>query len=269
MKKLFSILSVAFFAMVFIVLNTVQASAADPTTYYVKYDSSNKTWYYQVGSSWDNTAPPPNREVYYMLQEIKDGDYVVVESTGHYPTLEIDCNLGNLTVMAGSNALITCKSVKECYILGNSQVSLTADVEHAWVYDNVAVNFNKNVNYLEHIFSTDPSSSIAVVGSCYDFIVHNPNETRLHLWNFTEDLVYNDGAIKTPYGGYSINPPSGTPAPVTPSTPAAPSTPTAPPASADSEYDDVPKTGDALTFVWLFAAAAACMASGYSLKKRR
>ena len=271
MKKLLSIFAVACFALLLCGQNIITADAADPTTYIVQYDDNKDEWYYQVGSTWDDTDPPPKREIYYMAQQMKDGDYVVVDSTDGKGTLVLDFVLGNLTILPHSEALITCKGVQEYYQLHDTAVSLTANVEKAFVYDNAIANFNNNVNTLELIYTESPEMLVGVVGTCSELWVHNSNatETKYALWNFTESLLFQEGIVKNPFGTYSINPPSSPAAPVVPSTPSStPSTtPSAPSSSAD-EYDDVPKTGESTAFLWLFGLAALCFAGSYSFKKK-
>lgn len=271
MKKLFSIFSVALFAVVLLFQNAVTVDAADPTTYYVQYDSDKDEWYYQIGSSWDDTVPPPKREIYYMLQDFKDGDYVVVESTEARGELKLDYHLGNLTVMPNSTALITCKSIAEYYQLHDSTVSLTADVEKACVYDNAVCNFNKNVNYLQLIYDEEPNMAVHVVGTCNEFWVHNTDEsaTKYHLWEFKDELIFNETILKTPYGTYNINPPATPAAPIVPDTTTSTApTPAPAPSTPADEYDDVPKTGESTAYLWMFALAALCFAGSYSFKKR-
>ena len=218
MKKLFSIFSVALFAVILLSQNIITADAADPTTYIVKYDSSEEEWYYQVGSAWDDSVPPPRREVFYMFQEMKDGDYVVVESTDHCGELTIDFHLGNLTILPHSTAIISCKSVVEYYQLHDSTVALNANVEKAYVYDHAVVNFNNNVNLLKLICENEPTMVTHVLGTCNEFHVYNKETTKAHLWNFTEPLKYNQGSLSTPHGAYAINPPATPTAPIVPST---------------------------------------------------
>lgn len=271
MKKLLSIFAVACFALILWAQNIVPVSAAEPTTYVVKYDDSNDQWYYQIGSSWDDTVPPPRREIYYMIQDMKDGDYVVVDATNGQGTLVLDFTLGNLTILPNSNALITCKGVIEYYQLNNTAVSLTANVEKAFVYDNAIANFNKNVNVLELIYDQTPEMIAGVGGTCSEFWVHtyDASQTKYHLWNFKETLLFNETILKTPYGTYDINPPASPAAPIVSATPSSTptSTPSAPSSSAD-EYDDVPKTGDSAMFLWMFGLAALCFAGSYSFKKK-
>lgn len=273
MKKLFSIFSAALFAIVLICQNPITVDAADPTTYYVQYDKEAEQWYYQVGSSWDDTVPPPKREIYYMLQDMKDGDYVVVEAIGDWPELELDFHLGNLTIMPYSSCMVKAKSVAECYVLHDAYVSITSDVEHGWVYGNATANFNLNCNTLELIYDNEPEMSVAVLGTCNELWVHNDTSTWNHLWSFTDDLIYNNGRVHTAHESFSINPPATPAAPVVPttttSTPASSttSTPASSTTSAD-EYDDVPKTGESTAYLWTFAIAALCFVGSYSLKKR-
>jgi hypothetical protein len=271
MKKLLSIFAVACFALILWAQNIVPVAAAEPTTYILKYDDEDDEWYYKLGSSWDNSTSPQQRELYYLLQEIKDGDYVVVDSTSGIGTLVLDFTLGNLTILPNSSALITCKGILEYYQLRDSSVSLTANVEKAFIYDNAITNFNKNTNSLELIYSESPEMSIVVVGTCEELWVHNFENTvtACSLWNFTDKLVFNDGVIKTAPGSYAINPPSAPAAPIVSTTPSSTptATPSAPSSSAD-EYDDVPKTGESAAFLWMFALAALCFAGSYSFKKK-
>ena len=271
MKKLFSILSVALFAVILFFQSTINAEAADPTTYYVQYDADAKQWYYQVGSSWDDTVPPPKREIYYMIQDMKDGDYVVVEATEGWPELKLDFHLGNVTVTPNSSCMISAKSIAECYILHDSYVSITADVEHAWVYDNASCNFNLNCNTLELLYADEPTMSVGVLGTCNEFIAHNMNTsaTLYHLWNFTDDLIFNDTYLRTSADSYSINPPSTPAASIVPNTSSSTAPATSTPAASDAdEYDDVPKTGESAAYLWMFAIAALCFAGSYSFKKK-
>lgn len=277
MKKLFSIFSVALFAVILLCQNIVQAEAADPTTYCIRYDSDKDQWYYQVGSAWDDTVPPPRREVYYMFQTMKDGDYVVVDSPDDCGKITIDFNLGNLTILPNSSAIISCKSVAEYYQLHDSTISINGNVEKAFVYDNAVANFNNNVNYLELIYATEPEPTMVahVSGTCYELWVHSSDNTTLYsLWNFKDELDFYDGTLQTKYGKYDVNPPSSKPSAVTPSatttTPTpAPATPSnqTPSTSAD-EYDDVPKTGESSAYLWMFALSALCLAGSYSIRKK-
>lgn len=271
MKKLLSIFAVACFALILWAQNIVPVAAAEPTTYVVKYDSAKDEWYYQVGSSWDDTVPPPRREIYYMIQDMKDGDYVVVDSTDDRGTLVLDFTLGNLTILPHSTALITCKGVQEYYQLHDSAVSLTANVEKGFVYDNAVCNFNQNVNTLELVYTESPEMVVDVEGTCNELWVHNSSatETKYALWNFTEPLVFNEGIVKNQFGTYAITPPSAPAAPVVPSAPSStPATTPAAPSSSADEYDDVPKTGESSAFLWMFGLAALCFAGSYSFKKK-
>ena len=269
MKKLLSIFAVAFFALILGAQNIIPVAAAEPNTYLVEYNDEKDDWYYTPGSPGADDETPQKREIYYLLQILKDGDYIVVDSTKGTGTLKLDFTLGNLTILPNSSALITCKGVQEYYQLHDSTVSLFANVEKAFVYDNAVVNFNNNVNTLELIFEGEPTMVAHVMGTCKDFIVHNPETTLTHLWNFREPLLYNQGVLSTAYGTYDINPPAAPAAPIVSTTPSSTptATPSAPSSSAD-EYDDVPKTGESAAFLWIFALAALCFAGSYSFKKK-
>lgn len=278
-KTLLSIFSVTLFACIMLFQHLVPIEAADPTTYCIRYDNEKEEWYYQVGSAWDDTVPPPKREVYYMFQILKDGDYIVVDSPSDCGKITIDANLGNLTILPNSSAVITCKSIQEYYQLHDSTVSINGNVEKAFVYDHAVANFNNDVNYLELVFASEPEPTMVahVTGTCAELFVHasDDNKVSYHLWNFKDELNFYNGILQTEYGKYDINPPSSKPAAVTPSTtPAAPSNTTTTPAPAapsvsDDEYDDVPKTGESVAYVWMFALAALCITGSYTIRKKK
>lgn len=259
MKKLFSIFSVALFAVVLLCMNSVTVAAEEPTTYHVKYDSKTDSWLYETETMY--------REIYYMLQEIKDGDLVVVDATEEgWPTLELDYHLSNLTILPYSSCMVTVKSIDECYVLHDSFVSITADVNKGWVYGNAACNFNLDCDYLELFYEDEPEMSVGVLGNCSEFLVHSDASTKYHLWNFTDDIVFNDGVLKTAYGSYSIEPPAASTS--APSATTSPNSTTTTSSSSSDEYDDVPKTGESVAYLWMFAIAALCFTGSYSLKKK-
>lgn len=259
MKKLFSLFAVVMMAVMFLNINTLSVTAAEPTTYYVKYDAEKEDWFYQVGSKWNEDVT--SREVYYMTLEMKDGDYVVVEATADFPELHLDnFNLGNLTVKPNDACVVYAKSIKDCYILSGAYATINGDVTNGYLYDFSTCNFNDDCANLEITYSDATTISAAVVGKCNDFYVHNEDKSKIkyHVYSFNEPLYFASGVLKNATNEYSINPPSNTAtAPTTPSKPS----------NAD-EYDDVPKTGESNAYLWAFGLAAACFAGSYALKKR-
>ena len=258
MKKLFSLFAVVMMAVLSLNLNAVTVSAADPTTYIVKYDTEKEDWFYQVDSTWNDEQS--SRQVYYMTLEMKDGDYVVVEVPEGSPTLELDFHLGNLTVMPNNSCTVKAKSIKDCYILSGAVATIDCNVTNGYLYDFSVANFNKNCDNLEISYSDETTISVAVIGTCKDFYAHNEANTKIkyHVYNFTAPLYLKEGVLQNAFGEYSIDPASVT------TTPSAPSTPSS---SAD-EYDDVPKTGESNAYLFAFGLAAVCFLGSYSLKKR-
>lgn len=269
MKKLFSLFSLVLMTMMFLNLNLISVSAEEPTTFYIKHNDTDDKWYYQIGSSWDDTQK--GTESYCLLFDMKDGDYLVVAGSDAFNELNVDFHLGNLTMLPDTMCSITAKSIENCYALAGSGVSIFCNVTNAWVYDNAKVNFNKDCLNLELIYEDDPTMAVNLFGTCNYFHAHNKEDTKTmyKLWNFREDLIFSDGYLKTQREYYDIEPSAApaTPAPEV-STPTA-STPSAPSASVDySEYDEVPKTGEALGYMWAFGIAAVCFLGSFTLKKR-
>ncbi len=263
MRKLFSLFSVVMMAVLFLQISTLSVSAEEPKTYYLKYLASEGEWYYQEGSAWDNEGY--RREWYTLVTYVlKDGDLVVVDSSeGNAKTLELDFNLSNLTIMGDSYGIINVKSVKDFYALENSSSIINGNVTNAWLYNYSLTNFNNDVDYLEVYYTnTDwdqPPVTFAVGGKLGHLFVHREGRTNYNLYNFTDRALVVDGILQTAEEHYSTTPPATT-------QPPAATTPTAP--STSDEYDEVPKTGESLAFMWAFALAGLCFAGSYSLKKR-
>lgn len=261
MKKLFSIFTAVLFVVMSFNLSTLNVSAANPNTYYVKYDPDKKDWVYQSGNTWDDSVV--GRELYYMTLDFKDGDYVVAEATEDFPALELDFNLGNFTLVPGSGCTLTAKSVKDCYILREATCSVTANVTNGYVYDYAKANFNKDCLNLELVYDVDPQMSVNVLGTCNYFHAHNETTTKYLLWNFKDALIFGDGYLQTHYDDYEINPPAG----FNTSTPSTSTSSTTKPSGA-GELDEVPKTGQSYSCLAAFGVAVICLLGSYSLKKR-
>lgn len=270
MKKLFSLLSLVLMAMLCLNRNTVSVSAEEPTTFYIKYNDTDNKWYYQIGSSWNDEVK--GIESYCLLFDMKDGDYLVIAGSDKFNELNVDFHLGNLTLLPGTMCSITAKSIENCYVLAGAGVSVFCDVTNAWVYDDANANFNKDCLNLELIYDSEPTMNINLLGTCNYFYAHNSAETKTKykLWNFREDLIFSDGYLKTHHAHYDIEPSAtqqtSTPAATTDTTTTATTTPSA---SVDySEYDKVPKTGEAFAYMWAFGIAAVCFFGSFSLRKR-
>lgn len=272
-KKLLVLLFTAAFA-VFLPLmpaNTLRASAAEPVTYVIRYMDSDQEWRFQVGSQWNNDAQ--HRELYYMQQDMKDGDYLVVDSN-HGLNLTLSVRLGNLTVLNSTMAVVYAKGYDACYVLNGSAASINGDVANAYVYgDNTRCTFVNNVQTLEITNNNDNKPASPVVtcqGAVAHLILHDPY-TDYHFYNIaTGKLEAKEANIKTDAAFYSTEAPAATPAaPVaTPEAPAAAAeTPAATPAAPSSAYDDVPKTGDSNMLLILAVLSCACFLGSYAVKK--
>lgn len=277
MKKIVSLLAAAALCLMPLATFSLQARAAEPVTYYLKYLPGDNEWRYQVGSAWDDTAV--HRELYYMKLDIKDGDYMVIEGNNDL-ILDVNVRLGNLTINRATTPIITAKGIDNCYILQDSRCVINGDVTNAYIYDNGFCNFNNNVTNLEIIGSSDINATVAVVGTAGHVKGVSNLQTYYDLYNFEAGKLYiENGSVRTEEKYYSTTPQST--AATAPSTAAASSsaaaeTPaaSAPAASgtastaASGEYDDVPKTGEANTCIWLLGIAAVCLLGRYQLNKK-
>lgn len=272
MKKLFAFLTAALFLVMSLNINALTAEAADPKTYYVKYYPDKKAWYYQPGNEWDEEVA--GRELYYMTLEFQDGDYVVAEGYGDFPHLKLDFYLGNFTAVMNTALALECKGVKDCYILTNSAVSISAPVENAWVYQKAKANFNEDCYNLELIYDNgEPKMGVNVVGQCNYFYCHSENHTKYKLWNFTEPIKFEGGILHTGYWAYQVEPPANgvqTPSVAPTAAPAeqAPATQPAQTTPVQGVLDDVPKTGQSYNYIVALGFAALCLAGCYSLKRK-
>mgnify|MGYP006976103130 CR=1 FL=1 len=243
-------------------LGTLTVKAAEPVTYYVKDTSDG--WRYQVGSTWktDNNG----RELYYMNQDIKDGDLVVVEGTGMASKiLDIPVALSNLTILHANTVVVNAKSIEDCFVLKDSIAAINGDVNNAYVYNNARCTFNNNVNTLKITDDSGLHAYISVGGTVNHVTGSDPNQTFYDLYSFAAGkLSIEDGKIKTDAAYYSTTAPAATEQPAAAPAPAQTANTT-----SDDEYDDVPKTGDSSLIFWLLGISALGFAGSAYLKKAR
>lgn len=259
MKTLVSLLAAAALLLMLPGAKALQATAAEPVTYSLKYVESNEEWRYQVGLWNDNAG---HRELYYLKESIKDGDLIVIEGGEHGLMLELPVNLNNITFNHAYSAVITVKSVENVYVLRDSVGVVNGDVVNAHVYDNAVANFNNNVTNLYITKERSAEQSIAVAGTVAYVKTGDAEKTYNEFYNFQANSFRQEkGVFKTEAGMYST----------TPSDNAQPASPVAPAAStADSEYDDVPKTGEpsALPYL-LIIASGICFGGVYLLRSKK
>lgn len=277
MKKRKGILSLLAAALLVLLpgTNTLTAQAAEPTTYYIQ--SMDGEWRFQPSAQWDDSAV--HRELYYMEQDIKDGDIVIVEGSLDNSPITIPARLSNLTVKSSDSLVITANGIDSCYILGNSTAAVNGDVTTAYVYGSAACNFNNNVTNLEVIGSgsdlNNLNATVAVVGTLSHLKASDSGDGGIYFeyYNFPAGKFYMEyGTVKTEEQYYS-KAPSGTQqtAPAgqqasqqTASQSKQPST-----ASPSGEYDDVPKTGESSLIFWLTGLAAVCLLASFTVRRAR
>lgn len=196
MKKCTWIVSLLTAAMLSATLyqpGTLRVSAAEPTTFYLKYictdclhgekkengepnfaeheEGHTYEWRVQVGN-WDNNLP--GREPYYLSngdEKAKDGDVLVV--LPNYPepekaedednTKTAKQNMDGTVISVNArlsnltvnraSVLITTGGVDNCYVLGDSYASIGGNVTNAYVYDATDCTFSGNVTNLHLVDS--------------------------------------------------------------------------------------------------------------------
>lgn len=281
LKKFVALFTLAAVCLAVPGLGKITVKAAEPTTYVLNYTSDSGDWRFQLGSSWSDEVQ--DRELYYLLQDIKDGDYIVIDNN-------VDCNplnlnvpvrLGNLTVKAAvKSPVVYAKGYDNVFVLDGATAAVNGDVSHAYVYGSSRVNFNNNVDTLEMIgVSNDTYRNVHAYINCAGTVNHliakdnRDQHTFYEGYSFASGkLVIEDGALRTAESDYSQAAPAATAAPAVTAAPAAaqqPAQAAAPSqAAASSEYDDVPKTGESSVMFWLLGAAAVCLAGGYAVRRK-
>ena len=255
--------------------NALRVSADGPVTYTIQYVESAGEWRFQPNYPWDDQGY--HRELYYLHQDMKDGDKLVVMASGHDLLLELTQHLSNLTFENTPNAVVSANGIDECFVLKDSVAAISGNVTRAYVYDNARCTFNQNVEYLEISGSFPLKATVSVGGTVGHLLAKDYDRVHYEFYQFAAGtLSIVDGALKTDAANYSTQPgqePAAAPEAVT-SAPAAPaaeaSTESAAPAApAADEYDEVPKTGDTTSYVWLLGIAAVCLLGGYRLRRSR
>lgn len=261
LKKITSLLLAVAICALIPNATAMTADAAEPKTYYIKYSASADNWRYQEGSWQDNTY---DYDLVFLHEAIKDGDHIAIEGAGL--PIEFSVNLGSLTLVQGSTAVVSAKSIDTCYVLGGNYSAINGNVTTAYVYDTTTCTFNNNVGTLNVVNGTSKDgllhATVSVAGTVDHLIGNDGSKTHYELYNFAANkLVIKEGAVKTDAAYFSTAPSASTT--TTQTTPAQTTTDTS---SAD-EYDDVPKTGESTLLFWLLGISAICFAGSYRLKK--
>lgn len=272
LKKLIALFTAALFCILPLISQPLTAQASTPTTYYLRYIGSEWRFLPNV-TSWDENGF--HRELYYMHQDIKDGDIIIID--GPEPlNLGVNVSLSNLTILNSTLAIVQAKSYDEVYVSNGSSAAINGNVNKSIVFDGCAVNFNNDIQDLR----VEGNSSVNVLGNAKNITVYDPadpvayiecNGTVEHVKAINNSYTYYDlysfakgtlkienGSMMTDAANYSKT------APAVATTPAAPSQ-----KPAAGELDDVPKTGNtAVSPVWFLGLAVVCL-MGYRRLERR
>ncbi len=264
-KRMLIALAALVLCIVPILSTPITAQAAEPVTYWLRYVPEKGEWRFQTGGWVENGY---HRELYYMHQDIKDGDLVVIDSTDQLE-LTINANLKNLTVKQSDYAVITVKSVDEFYAINGSTCAITGDINKADIYDKCVVNLNSNVKELNVLSEKKDtlSSTVAVLGTVDHLYAGGANYKHYEFYNFAANsLRIEKGALKTDASKYSTAPVAATPEPA----PVAPVAPAPAPVTPSDELDAVPKTAD-IRFnpLWLIGLAAVGFVGSYCLMTKK
>ncbi len=249
--------------------NTLKAEAAEAKNYAVKYcpDEGNGEWRYQEGSTFDDSAS--DRELYYLLQDLKDGDKVAVyNETSTAPALNLgNVKLGDLTICRTAMTVVYTGGIFECHILAGSVCSVNGDIDYAYVYDVATVTFPGNITELIATAQDEAfNSNIGCNGKVWHLNAYSINapKTFYNLYNFSKNkLVIEDGSLKTEYYYYDKTT-AASPAQAQASS----TTSTAPATGSSGEYDDVPKTGENTLVFWFLATAVICLTGSLVLNRK-
>ena len=252
-KRIISLFAAALLCVLPMLSTPIKAEAAAPATYSVVYDETEDKWYYQTGQ-W--VADGESSDAYYMHEKIKDGDYLVIVDGGT-GELTVNVTLGNLTVVDADAAIIKTKGITNAYVLHHSRCAINGNVKNAYVYAYAVVNFNNNVENLE--LAGDDGllrASIGVGGTVGHVKAYVDTTTHFEIYKVAAgQFSVVEGTLKTPETAYSKTAPAAaTTAPTT--------------SAGANDYDDVPKTGDPNLVFGLVAAAAACFAGAYKVKRQ-
>ncbi|MDE6015467.1 MAG: hypothetical protein K2H41_07215 [Acetatifactor sp.] len=246
------------------------------------HDSSHTyQWRRQIGT-WDDNVE--GREPYYLNEgddRVKDGDIVVVlpnlpitegfeeEEDGYalkrvkqatdQTVISINAHLSNLTINR-SSAFLSTGGVDECHVLGDSYASISGNVTNAYVYDAADCTFNNNVTNLRLYNSKgrldDANSNQkwlpnVTVGGTVDYAsVSDVGGLCDEYWKFASGTFsFNEKkGLETYSGNYSTS--GSTPSTVSRGTAASQN-------ASQSDYDDVPKTGESNLIMWLAVSMTA------------
>lgn len=284
LKKFVALFTMAAVCLAIPGVGKMTARAAEPTTYVVNYSATKGGWIFKPASNWSDSAQ--ERELYYLQQEIKDGDYVVVENLdggGNSQPLKLSVHLGNLTIKSSNSEtdVIHANGYDSVFVLTDTVAAINGDVSHAYVYGNAKANFNSNVDTLEMVgTSNDTYNNLHAYINCAGTVNHliakdnRDQKTFYEAYSFAGGkLTIEDGSLKTDAQYYSKTAPApaestAASAVAQPAQAAASAQPTQSAAASSSAYDDVPKTGENSMVFWFLGGAIVCALGGYAIRRK-
>lgn len=282
MKLFVSMLAAAAMLVLLPGSTSMTASAEEAKTYSLRYIGGDiNDWRFVPGSTFEEGAY--HRELYYLkLDQLKDGDHIVIYAGDTAPNLELDLSgykLGSLTVHQNATVVIFTGGIRDCYVLAGAYTAINGDVANAQLYDNVTCTFNNNVQDMVLHFTGEPhpDTNISCAGTVGMFQVLKNTDNSLGVFYSIPNntMRYYNGGIQFP--NWSSEPTDAylqakAAAGETAAVPeAAPAPAPAAPADTSSEYDKVPKTGESSPAVWvvgLVGAAALLFAGSYGLYRK-
>ena len=256
LKRTFALFTAALFCVLPLFTQTLTAQAEEPITYYLKYLEEDKEWRYQQLTAWDPNDN--NGPLSHVLEYIKDGDTIVINGEESI-NLELNVHLKNLTILNANTVIVSANGIDEVYQHDGVCV-LNTDVKDAYIHDKSVCNFNKNVTNLNIIGTDDINAQVGVEGTADHVKGYDNHRVYYEYYNFAKNTVrIINGSLHTDAAHYSTTP-SSTPAP---------NTPAAGSSSTSGDYDDVPKTGESNTILWLTGIAAVCLLGSYKLRNNK
>lgn len=263
LKKLVAMLVAVAICVLVPGANALTVSAAEPVTYHVQYIVDEGEWEFQIGT-WNNEVS--GRELYYMYNDFKDGDIVVVDTNGAAPAevLNFSKHIANLTVIDGSQVVVSAPSYGDVFMLLDSRAAITGNVTNAYIYDNAGATFHSNVNTLTMIDTRGELTGTVSVSGTVSHLISKTSSDYIYYQYYNVaagKLLIDWGTLKTDPSDYSTTPTAAqtsVQAPATQNTQKAPSS---------GEYDDVPKTGESNIILWLVGVAVLCLTGKQALKK--
>ncbi|MGN0402959.1 MAG: hypothetical protein ACI4HQ_11985 [Acetatifactor sp.] len=247
---------------------SVKAAAESYSVEYI--GGAYNAWRYQPGNVFD--AAKGHGPLGELLLKLKDGDTVIVYQGDTEPITNLDLGsvkLNNLTVHQGVTAVVFTGGITECYVLAGAYAAINGDVTTAHIYGPTTCTFNNNVLDMYLHMADTPNSNISCNGTVGYFNASYASTGS--YWAAFYDIaagqyIIKDGKYNVPSWAYGSGPSEAylkakNEAAATPGTPG-----TTTPGSDD--YDDVPKTGDSNSVIWLLCASALFFTGSLLLKRK-